>query len=177
MPTFRPASPADLDAAFALVSDAIAAMRACGIEQWDEIYPTRSHLAADIGAERLHLLLDDGILVAIGCLDDEQPAPYAEVAWTLAGPVAVAHRVAVAPTAQGRGYGALLMQGLEELAWAQGYRCIRLDAFCANPGACRLYEKLGYRRAGRVRFRKGPFSVYEKAAPDTATPPTTESDR
>jgi hypothetical protein len=40
---------------------------------------------------------------------------------------------------------------------------IRLDAFTLNPGAIRLYEGRGYRKAGSVRFRKGMFNCYEKA--------------
>ena len=51
----------------------------------------------------------------------------------------------------------------EERARELGFRTLRLDAFTENPAAVRLYDRLGYRRAGFVRLRKGLFHVFEKA--------------
>jgi RimJ/RimL family protein N-acetyltransferase len=44
----------------------------------------------------------------------------------------------------------------------QGYSSVRLDAFTHNPFSCKLYESIGYTKAGEVIFRKGRFNLYEK---------------
>ena len=41
-------------------------------------------------------------------------------------------------------------------------RSIRLDSFLHNPAAMALYSRLGYRRTGTARMRKGPFAGFEK---------------
>ncbi len=54
------------------------------------------------------------------------------------------------------------MHFVEQYAEVHGYDVIRLDAFTRNPAAVRLYEGRGYRKAGIVSFRKGPFYCFEK---------------
>ena len=55
------------------------------------------------------------------------------------------------------------MRFAEDHARALGYAAVRLDSFAGNAGALRLYEKLGYRHAGEVRFRKGRFLCLERS--------------
>jgi ribosomal protein S18 acetylase RimI-like enzyme len=56
----------------------------------------------------------------------------------------------------------LLMAFAEAQARERGYAVLRLDAFTGNLRAMGLYERLGYRKAGEVIFRKGRFFCYEK---------------
>ena len=37
-----------------------------------------------------------------------------------------------------------------------------LDVFEADPAAVALYDRRGYRRAGRIELRMGPFWVFER---------------
>jgi RimJ/RimL family protein N-acetyltransferase len=53
------------------------------------------------------------------------------------------------------------MRFTHEFACKRGYNTIRLDAFSGNPAVVALFERLGYRRAGSVHFRKGEFYCYE----------------
>jgi ribosomal protein S18 acetylase RimI-like enzyme len=55
----------------------------------------------------------------------------------------VAH-LGVAPTFQGRGIGTWLLRHAEREARAQGFRRLSLDVSARNPGAQRLYERLGF---------------------------------
>ncbi|MFO0891714.1 MAG: GNAT family N-acetyltransferase [Isosphaeraceae bacterium] len=52
--------------------------------------------------------------------------------------------IAVSPEARGGGIGTRLLNRLKEFAAEQGYRTIRLDVIDTNPGARRLYERLGF---------------------------------
>ena len=72
----------------------------------------------------------------------------------------------VAPWAQGRGVGALLLQAGEEAIRANGCAEARLECVAANAGARRFYERHGWRlsrefvtdspqpRLGMAEFRK-----------------------
>lgn len=147
----------------------IAAMRAEGIDQWDDIYPNRPKFLADAEAGTLFLgfMNDSPELAGAMVLNDFQDAEYADVPWTITDvPVAVVHRLMVSPRHQGKGVARALMSFAEARARELGYGAIRLDAFSANPTALRLYRGLGYREAGGVTFRKGPFRCFEKALQD-----------
>ena len=56
--------------------------------------------------------------------------------------------LAVAPQQRGRGIGAALLQALPEVALANGKNRIGLNVDEANPGARRLYRRLGYQTVG-----------------------------
>src|SRR5262249_39254590 len=109
-------------------------MRAAGIDQWDEIYPTEATLRADIQSRTLFVASAAGHPIAgLFVIDDRQEPEYAGVPWKLVGaPVGVVHRLMVHPGAQRRGLGRFLMRFAELRARALGYRAIRLDAFTGN---------------------------------------------
>lgn len=113
----RLAGSEDLDAVMEMLGLCIAAMRAEGIDQWDDIYPNRPKLLADAHAGTLYLgSMDSDELAGALVLNDHQDAEYADVPWSVTG----------VPVDRG----------------------------------------LGYREAGGVTFRKGPFRCFEKALQD-----------
>src|SRR5213080_1112733 len=64
--TIRKAVPDDAAALVQLAGDCIAAMRAAGIEQWDEVYPDAAVISRDIEAGALDVMCgDDGIVACI----------------------------------------------------------------------------------------------------------------
>ncbi|MFD9378894.1 GNAT family N-acetyltransferase [Streptomyces sp. NPDC059999] len=62
--------------------------------------------------------------------------------------------IAVDPARRGEGIGALLLDGVEEVAAEQGCRRIRLDVVEENPRARALYERRGFRA---VKVRRTPW--------------------
>jgi GNAT superfamily N-acetyltransferase len=160
----RLADEPDVDRAMVLVRACIDHMRGAGIEQWDEIYPTRDTLLADAREQKLYVAsLGAEPTIGLLVLNDYQNPEYADVPWTVNGvAVAVVHRLMVDPAYQGQGIARHLMEFAEEKARELGYGAVRLDAFTANPRALRLYQGLGYHDAGAVTFRKGVFRCFEK---------------
>jgi GNAT superfamily N-acetyltransferase len=59
--------------------------------------------------------------------------------------------VRVMPALQGRGIGAKLMSGLENVAWQRGHNRLMLGVEKANASACQFYERLGWRLMGDRR--------------------------
>jgi GNAT superfamily N-acetyltransferase len=153
----------DVDALLALASICIDHMRSHGIEQWDEVYPDPKTIEEDVRSGTTFVASKTGEIVGALVLDDHQEPEYAEVPWQFtAGPAAVVHRLMIRPAFEGRGLARALMKFAEGRAWTLGYRAVRLDAFTENPKALGLYERLEYRSAGQVRFRKGYFRCFEK---------------
>jgi GNAT superfamily N-acetyltransferase len=154
----------DLDTLCALLARCVAHMRAHGIDQWGDVYPTRATLIADIENGAAFLASASTSVIGSVALNDVQNPEYGAVPWQITGvPIAVVHRLMVDPAHQQRGVARFLMHFAERRAATLGYGAIRLDAFSANPRALRLYEGLGYRDAGGVTFPKGPFRCFEKA--------------
>jgi len=158
-----PAGVDDLEAVTALVAAAIRGMESKGIFQWDGIYPDRARFLADIAEGALFVCRDGDETIGVAALNEYQDPEYVQVPWRYRGePIAVVHRLCVDPRRQGQGVATALMDFVERRARHDGYAAIRLDAFTHNPAAVMLYERRGYRRAGTVLFRMGPFHCFEK---------------
>ncbi|MEX1317556.1 MAG: GNAT family N-acetyltransferase [Synechococcaceae cyanobacterium] len=65
--------------------------------------------------------------------------------------------VAVFPPYRGQGIGTQLMKLAESQATARGYRRLSLIVFEGNPGARRLYDRLGYREVARAGIVPHPL--------------------
>ncbi len=166
--TIRPATPDDAPELLALVRDCVTAMRAAGIEQWDEVYPNNESIARDIAAGTLDVLEEDGVILACITLDQQFDPLWQGMDWTPdSEPAAAVHRLMVHPVQQGRGLAKRLMQHVEQVCRQRGCRSMRLDSFLHNPGAMALYPKLGFRRVGTALMRKGEFAGFEKLLYET----------
>ena len=133
-----------------------------GIPQWDDIYPSKAILNADIGNQQMYLIEVEGRVAGLIVINENQSPEYTSVGWKHSGRVLVVQRLTIHPDYQRRKLASYLMDFAEEKAVTENYDCIRLDAFTRNPAAFALYENRGYRKAGIVRFRKGEFFCFEK---------------
>lgn len=162
MTTIRLARIEELDFVHGLVQEATRHMDNKGIPQWDDIYPGKAILNADIENQQMHLIEVEGRVAGLIVINEVQSPEYASVAWKHSGRALVVHRLTIHPDYQRRKLASYLMDFAEEKAATENYDCIRLDAFTRNPAAFTLYENRGYRKAGIVLFRKGEFFCFEK---------------
>jgi ribosomal protein S18 acetylase RimI-like enzyme len=140
-------------------------MRAQGIMQWNENYPTLEHVEADIADQIVFIGWIDNELAGVISIDANQSPEYDKIPWEFtAGKVLVVHRLAVSPTAQKKGVGRQLMDFALKKAIDEGYSSIRLDAYSKNERTLRFYENRGYKKRGKIYFpyRNEPFYCYEK---------------
>ncbi len=159
----RPGTPEDLEPVMSLIWRCILHMESREIHQWDEIYPDRLTVENNIQSGALYVGEAAGRCCASFAIDQEQPLEYGQIRWSCtSGSVLVVHRLCVDPIDQGGGVAQLLMEFAERYTGDNDYDAIRLDAFTKNPTAVHLYESRGYRKAGTVIFRKGPFYCFEK---------------
>ncbi len=159
----RAGSPQDIHALLALVHDCVEAMRAAGIEQWDEVYPNLEIIKEDITAGTLDVLCEDDNIIGCITVDAKLDPMWQDLNWSFESERASAvHRLMIHPSKQGLGHAKRLMLHAEAVAQTKGSRSIWLDSFLQNPAAMALYAKLGYRQTGTAMMRKGEFSGFEK---------------
>ena len=154
----------DVDKVMEVVALCVRQMQGRGSDQWDDFYPSRDVIEADIRAGTLYVLRDGAILIGAVVVNETQSPEYAQLEWQRPDArVLVIHRLCVRPDRQGTGAGHQLMDFAEQFARTNGYSAIRLDTYTGNPVATSLYVRRGYRITGQVRFRhrKLPFVGFE----------------
>lgn len=156
-------TPDDLPQVMELIHQATLQMKAEGIAQWDEIYPSAKTVETDLRDGSLWGLRDEEGLKAIITLNEKQSFFYIYPKWKyIDTPILIVHRLCVHPKWQHKGIAKQLMNFAEQKARSGGYKAIRLDAFTQNLPAMALYEKLNYEKVGLVHARKGKFCCFEK---------------
>jgi ribosomal protein S18 acetylase RimI-like enzyme len=94
--------------------------------------------------------VEGGRVVGYGKIEHPTELPTTEHVWHVTG-------LAVEPSAQGGGIGSALMDALVDEARRRGGLRMTLRVLATNPGARRLYERLGFEVEGVLRgeFRAG----------------------
>lgn len=145
-----------------LIRGVVKAMRKTGIDQWDDVYPAENDITEDLKSGTAFGFFDGEELAAYVVLNGSYWPEYDTVNWTVGTNPLIVHRLSVKAEKQGQGIAKKVMLFAEEHARNNNYDVIRLDAFPQNQAALRLYDSLGYKKAGDVYFRKGLFYCYEK---------------
>ena len=133
-PMMRPADPHDADAILALVRDAY---RRWVARMGREPGPMRDDYAQRIADGQVWVMEAEGELVGLVELT-ERPESF------------LLHNVAVAPAAQGKGYGRRLIAFAEDEAKRRGYDELRLYTNVLMVENIALYQHLGFREIGRI---------------------------
>ena len=117
------------------------------------VYPTRETAARACENDTLYVLQEDDEICASVILNQNQAEVYGQILWEFAAEaeeVLVIHTLCIPPAKAGRGYGKRMVQFAVEAAREKGCKVIRLDTFAGNDPAAALYQKLGFRYAGKV---------------------------
>lgn len=151
----RRAEIADMDALLDILEQAKAYLRESGVDQWQEGYPNREALAADIEAGRgwLFECVDNGEIAGYECVAMTPEVCYREIdgAWLTEGEnYAVIHRAMAAARYRGTRLAAEMFSFAAELAAGMGRLSVRVDTHRDNKAMNRLCEKQGFTCCGVV---------------------------
>ena len=151
----RRAEIADMDALLDILEQAKAYLRESGVDQWQEGYPNREALAADIEAGRgwLFECVDNGEIAGYECVAMTPEVCYREIdgAWLTEGEnYAVIHRAMAAARYRGTRLAAEMFCFAAELAAGMGRLSVRVDTPRDNKAMNRLCEKQGCTYCGVV---------------------------
>ena len=164
IPALKKAAPSDRDEIVSLVRSVVQHLDSLGIPQWDEHYPSSGDVDEDIKQQQLYIIRVNEKIAGMITLNRKSDPEYQNGDWEYEGEdYQVVHRLCVAPDVQGQGVGVRMMHMAEDMLGKNGIKSVRLDAFSLNPYAIKLYQKLGYRKAGEARWRKGLFYLMEKS--------------
>ena len=161
--SYRTAVIDDLDDIFRMVKNAVKQMEHDKIHQWDSIYPTREDFSNDIKKNQLYAGVINDKIVAVYALNKECEEQYKDGEWQYIGDrYNVIHRLCVSPDYQNKGIAHTTLLHIESKLRLLGMKAIRLDVFCENPYALKLYSNNGYHKVGIAYWRKGKFFLMEK---------------
>ena len=161
--TFKKAELNNLGEIFSIYTDAIIEMERHDINQWDELYPTKEILEADIKKQELYIGLIENKIAVAYVLNEECDEEYKDGEWEYPNSkFCVLHRICVNPEFQNQGIAKRTIVYIEEQVRQNGYDSIRLDCYTKNPFSISLYSKLGYKLVGYANWRKGRFELREK---------------
>lgn len=160
----RMAQEGDITQIMEIIRDSTAIMKEQGNPQWSDDYPTAKDFLGDIGARTLYVWEDHDEIAGLICVNRDEPKEYATVTWSGDGPLAVLHRMAVAPDRRGQQIGRALLTFAEEAVKKEGIFYIRTDTYSQNQAMNHLLQKQGYVLCGHMTFksRPGHFNCYEK---------------
>ena len=153
-PTIRSAMPRDLDAILTVVGHARAAIRALGIDQWQDGYPEPEVIEADITAGIGYVFEVDGRMAGYLALADAPEAVYEQIngAWHTDGPYLTVHRMCIDDDFRGTGLSGQMLAFAEETARAKGLVSLRADTHRGNIVMQKLLQKHGLERCGEVSY-------------------------
>ena len=119
-------------------------------------YPTEEMIREDVQKGELYVLRTDGeITAAVGVVFGQEEA-YNALHWTGGVNPGSFHRLAVHPAMQGAGLGGIVLDDVQQLLRRNGCDCVRCDTSENNGPALRFYEKLGFRRCGKMHWEDSP---------------------
>lgn len=160
---FRKGTMDDLNTIDKLFQDAIVEMNKNHIFQWDEKYPDKEVLKEDIRNKQLYVGKISNKTCSVFVLNQETEEQYVNGAWRFPDlPFYAIHRLCVNPAFQNQGIGTKTIMYAEDILREQGIDVIRLDAFCLNPYALKMYASLDYNIVGEAHWRTGTFYLMEK---------------
>ena len=136
------------------------------IFQWNEHYPNIETFENDALNKNLYVLEINKKLIGCLVISHEMDEFYMKVKWQTPNHNNIyLHRLAVDPSYQKKGYAKQLMNFSFEYAKVNSIKSIRLDTFSGNPFNNIFYSNLGFKKLGKIYFRKQsdkPFYCFEK---------------
>ncbi len=161
--SYRVASIDDIDDIFQLVENAIKQMEFESIHQWDSVYPTIEDFSNDIRKNELYIGIINNKIAVVYALNKEYDEQYQNGEWQYIGnSFIVIHRLCVSPDFQNKGIAHTTLLHIESELSILGIKAIRLDVFCENPYALKLYSNNDYHKVGNAHWRKDDFILMEK---------------
>lgn len=155
--TYRFAVQEDLPQVTALANQAIAGFRARGIDQWQKGEPNEQELAAAIAHRDIHVLEEDGAIIAMITVVSGPEASYETIdgAWLSDEPYCAFHRVCVDESRKGRGIAGRLFAESEQYARGLGFTNVRIDTHPDNHSMQRALTKNGFTLCGHLTLKTG----------------------
>lgn len=146
-----------LEAIMECIADAQRFLHDCGVDQWQDGYPTAEIISGDIERGESYILNHCGVVVATAVISFAGEVTYNHVdgSWLNDDKYAVVHRLAVRSGARNRGFATRFFEYTEQLCRQNGVSNIRVDTHKNNLIMQGLLRRLGYLYCGEITLLSG----------------------
>ena len=159
----------DLADILPIFDEARATIAQLGIDQWQNGYPNRAVILADIDKLQSHCVLVDGEICATFALIDDGEPTYDKIfdgEWLTGNGQEhyfAIHRVAISVKCRGKGISTEIINYCSKKAQKAGKKSLRIDTHRGNVVMRRMLEKHGFSHCGTIYLESGDKRVaYEK---------------
>ena len=177
MMKIRKATYRDLEGIMAVIDEARGTIASLGINQWQDGYPQREIIAADIEAGVSFCIenTDTGEIISTFAVFSDGEVLYDRIfdgAWRTGDSLSenkesvcytAIHRVAISVKARGSGLSGAIIDYVRNIAIEKNKISLRIDTHEGNVVMRRMLEKNGFVHCGTILLKNGdPRVAYEK---------------
>ena len=147
-----------------IISDAQAALRELGIDQWQDGYPTAEIIERDIESKVGYVYVEDNMVVGYAAIVLTGEIAYKQIdehVWGTGEDYVVVHRLCVGKDFTRKGIALSLMRKAKELAIEAGYSGFRIDTHRGNVRMLSMMDRLGFEYRGIIRYDSGERLAYD----------------
>ena len=177
MMKIRKAIPQDLDGIMAVIDEARGTIASLGINQWQDGYPQREIIEADINNGVSYCIenTDTDEIISTFAVFSDGEVLYDRIfdgAWRTGDSPSekkddvcytAIHRVAISVKARGSGLSSAIINFVREIAIEKSKKSLRIDTHEGNVVMRRMLEKNGFIHCGTIFLENGdPRVAYEK---------------
>lgn len=160
----RRANNRDIEAIMGIISDAQAALRELGIDQWQDGYPTAEIIERDVESKVGYVYVEDNMVVGYAAIVLTGEIAYKQIddhVWGTGEDYVVVHRLCVGKDFTRKGIALSLMRKAKELAIEAGYSGFRIDTHRGNVRMLSMMDRLGFEYRGIIRYDSGERLAYD----------------
>lgn len=161
----RKAQHSDIDTVMTIVASAQRALAELGIDQWQDGYPSRAAIEADVNTDVGYVAVDAHNrpigYAAIVFTGEEAYKQIADERWNTPNDYVVVHRLCVDGTQRRRGIALELMQYAADTARRANLTAFRIDTHRGNVRMLGMMQRLGFNFTGIIRYDSGERMAYD----------------
>ena len=160
----RRANNRDIEAIMGIISDAQAALRELGIDQWQDGYPTAEIIERDVESKVGYVYVEDNMVVGYAAIVLTGEIAYKQIddhVWGTGEDYVVVHRLCVGKDFTRKGIALSLMRKAKELAIEAGYSGFRIDTHRGNVRMLSMMDRLGFEYRGIIHYDSGERLAYD----------------
>ena len=162
---FRKAVSGDVDTIMEIVRDAQQSLGLRGIDQWQNGYPNRESIIADINKGVGVAVLQDEKVVAYAAIIVNGEPEYKNLVggqWLSDGDYIVVHRICVSNSFVRKGLASAIMQYAIDFALSKGIHSFKIDTHVENQYMLNMLSKMGFAYCGEIHYEHGDRVAFEK---------------
>lgn len=160
----RRANNNDIEAIMSIISDAQAALRELGIDQWQDGYPTAEIIMRDIESKVGYVYVEENTVAGYAAIVLTGEIAYKQIPnniWATGEDYVVVHRLCVSKGYTRNGKALSLMRKAKELAIEAGYSGFRIDTHRGNVRMLSMMDRLGFEYRGIIHYESGERLAYD----------------